>query len=221
MIGTHWRLVQRCFVPDGWLGEKLYKIIQYLYMMLLLYSNSVVLGVVMALSTRWTCLYLLIAALSAEADWRPELPGAQRLGVGEFNWFGLRLYTGHLWTVGPSLDWNQPFALELIYHRSLSKDTLVQASLEEMRRLYAGSMTPEQRTGWANAVEEAFVDVRPGMRITGLYLPGQGCRFYVDGEFRREIADPVFARLFFSIWLDPRSKDPQLRQSLLGLAGND
>lgn len=175
----------------------------------------------MAHPARWTCLCLLLTALSTAADWRTELPAAQRLGAGEFTWFGLRLYTAQLWTVGPVHDWNQPFALELLYHRSLSKDTLVQASLEEIRRLDAGSITPQQRTAWTHAIEEALVDVRPGMRITGVYLPGQGCRFYVDGKLRREIADPVFARAFFAIWLDSRARDIQLRQRLLGLAGND
>ncbi|ANC03043.1 periplasmic protein [Pseudomonas putida] len=170
---------------------------------------------------RWTCLCLLIVAFSATADWRSQLPGAQRLGAGEFTWFGLRLYTAQLWTLGPALDWNQPFALELLYHRSLSKDTLVQASLEEMHRLNASGIAPQQRPAWTQALEAAFVDVRPGMRITGLYLPGQGCRFYVEGELSREINDPAFARAFFAIWLDPRARDPQLRQRLLGLTGSE
>jgi hypothetical protein len=182
------------------------------------YPHLGVLEVNMAHSARWTCLCLLVTALSAAADWRAELSGAQRSGTGEFTWFGLRLYTAQLWIPGPAFDWSRPFALELRYHRPLSKNTLVQASLEEMRRLEAGGITPQQRTAWATALEEAFVDVRPGMRIAALYLPGQGCRFYVDGELRREIADPVFARLFFAIWLDPRARDPQLRQRLLGLA---
>lgn len=176
----------------------------------------------MAHPSRWTCLCLLLTALSSvAADWRAELPTAQRLGVGDFTWFGLHLYTARLWTVGPVQDWNQPFALELIYHRSLSKTTLVKASLEEMQRLSGGSVTPQQRATWTKAIEQAFVDVRPGMRITGLYLPGRGCRFYVDGQLSGEIADPRFARAFFAIWLDPRARDPQLRQRLLGLAGND
>ena len=180
-----------------------------------------VIEVSMAHRARWACLCLLLAAFSAVADWRADLPGAQRLGSGEFTWFGLRLYTAQLWTAGQVHDWNQPFALELLYHRSLSRGTLVQASLEEMRRLNGGSITPQQRTAWTHGLEEAFVDVHPGMRITGLYLPGQGCRFYVDDKFSREIADPVFARAFFAIWLDPGARDTQLRQRLLGLAGND
>jgi hypothetical protein len=30
------------------------------------------------------------------------------------------------------------------------------------------------------------------------------------------IDDPVFARAFFAIWLDPRTREPQLRNRLLG-----
>ena len=32
-------------------------------------------------------------------------------------------------------------------------------------------------------------------------------------------ADPLYARLFFGIWLAPQSSAPALRQSLLGLPG--
>ncbi|MGE8398333.1 MAG: chalcone isomerase family protein [Burkholderiales bacterium] len=170
---------------------------------------------------RWASLCLLMVALSTvAADWRAELPTAQPLGAGDFTWFGVRLYSARLWTVGPVQDWNQPFALELRYHRSLSKETLVDASLAEIRRLNA-NITPQKRAAWSKALEGAFVDVRPGMRITGVYLPGQGARFYVDGTLSQVIADPEFSRAFFAIWLDPRARDPQLRQRLLGRAGND
>ncbi|WP_053146891.1 chalcone isomerase family protein [Pseudomonas sp. P97.38] len=176
----------------------------------------------MAHPVRWACLCLMLTVMtSAAADWRTTLPTAQRLGQGDFTWFGLRLYTARLWTAGPVQDWNQPFALELLYHRSISRETLVQASLEEMQRLGPGSLTAQSLEAWTQAMQVAFVDVRPGMRITGLYLPGKGCRFYVDGKLSHEVADPSFARAFFAIWLDPRARDPQLRQRLLGLADND
>ncbi len=169
----------------------------------------------MGRTARWTWLCLLLTGLSEAADWRAELPAAQRLGSGEFTWFGLRLYTAQLWAAGPVQGWNRPFALELAYHRTLSRDMLVKASLEEMYRLDPDSLTPQRRAAWSQAMQQAFVDVRPGMRITGLYMPGQGCRFYVDGKLSRAIADPAFARAFFAIWLDPRARDQQLRQRLL------
>jgi hypothetical protein len=87
-----------------------------------------------------------------------------------------------------------------------------------MRRLNDGSVTPQQLASWAKIMEAAFTDVRPGMRITGLYLPQAGGRFYVDGQLTGETRDAAFAKAFFAIWLDPRARDPQLRLRLLGQA---
>ena len=164
---------------------------------------------------------LLTITQPAPADWRPALAGAQVQGSGEFTWFGLRLYTARLWSAGPVQHWREPFALELIYHRALSRDTLVQASLDEMQRLADRPLPAATLERWSQAMNQAFVDVRPGMRITGLFLPDQGCRFYVDGQLSIDIPDPEFARAFFAIWLDPRARDPQLRRSLLGLTGTE
>ncbi|MDU9391868.1 chalcone isomerase family protein [Pseudomonas sp. zfem002] len=164
---------------------------------------------------------LLAMAQSATADWRPAVPGARAVGAGEFTWFGLRLYSARTWSAVAPLDWASPFALELTYHRTLSRETLVEASLDEMRRLGGGDLSEATLERWAGLMRQAFVDVRPGMRITGVYLPGQGCRFYVDGELRRQIDEAAFARAFFAIWLDPRAREPQLRQALLGRAGAD
>jgi hypothetical protein len=178
-------------------------------------------GNAMASRSSVTRLFALIALLivlpGASAQWRTALPEARLIGEGEFRWFGLRLYDARLWSTGPVSGWDTPFALELIYHRALSRDTLVQASVEEMRRLAAGPVDEATERRWAQGMRAAFVDVQPGMRITGVYLPGQGGRFYVGDQLQHEVADPAFARAFFGIWLDPRARDPQLRERLLGL----
>lgn len=161
------------------------------------------------------CLLLLLS-LSARADWRTDLPEARMVGQGEFTWFGLRVYNARTWSAVTPLDWTRPFVLELTYHRNLSRDTLVEASLDEMRRLGGPGLTEATLARWEAGMREGFVDVSPGMRIAGVYLPGQGCRFYVDGQLRRQVDDVAFARAFFAIWLDPRARDPQLRQRLVG-----
>ncbi|MBB4862145.1 hypothetical protein HNP46_000983 [Pseudomonas nitritireducens] len=157
-------------------------------------------------------------ASTSQADWRSELPGAVMIGQGRFTWFGLTVYEARLWSAGRPVEWQQPFALELIYRRALSRDTLVQASVDEMRRL--GNHDEPLLADWAGEMRQAFVDVREGQRITGLYHPDQGCRFYVDGQFRHEVTDARFARAFFAIWLDPRTRKPELRRELLGLNGD-
>jgi len=175
----------------------------------------------MVCNRRWlarTAFCLLALVPLAAADWRSGLPGARPVGSGEFTWFGLSLYRARTWSTVTPLAWNQPFALELTYHRNLSRDTLVEASLDEMRRLQGDRLSAATLERWAGVMREAFVDVQPGMRITGVYLPGAGCRFYVDGQLRREVGDVDFARAFFAIWLDPRARDAKLRQRLSGLA---
>ncbi|WP_406821913.1 chalcone isomerase family protein [Pseudomonas sp. KnCO4] len=160
----------------------------------------------------WLALLLLLAGPVA-ADWRSAVPAAQLSGSGDFTWFGVRLYSARLWSSGPVQGGQQPFALELRYHVELSRDTLVQASLKEMRRLGAA---PQQLDAWRGWLEAAFVDVRPGQRITGVYLPGLGCRFYVDDRLHHEIGDTAFAKAFFAIWLGEGARDQQLRARLLG-----
>jgi hypothetical protein len=61
------------------------------------------------------------------------------------------------------------------------------------------------------------VDVREGDQLTGVYLPGHGARFYIGGQLLADVEDASFARAFFSIWLDPRTRDADLRAHLLGV----
>ena len=109
-----------------------------------------------------------------------------------------------------------PFALELTYHRSIERDDLVEASLKEIRRLNGDAINAAQLQRWQAQMRRAFVDVQPGERIIGVHLPDQGARFYAGTRLQHEIADPEFARAFFAIWLDPRTRNPELRARLLG-----
>lgn len=170
-----------------------------------------------ALARCMATVVLLLTGSPSWADWRSEMPGATLVGQGEFTWFGLRVYQARMWSPAAHVSWEQPFALELIYRRELSQDTLVQASLDEMRRLGGPAVDEARLAAWASEMRKAFVDVQPGQRITGLYLPGIGGRFYLDGTLRHTVADTDFARAFFAIWLDARTRHPQLRRELLGL----
>lgn len=169
------------------------------------------------LSICW--LFAMLLAGPVWADWHPALRDGRLVGSGDFTWFGVSLYTARLWSAGLPPTWDQPFALELTYHRVFSRETLVEASLKEMRRMAKAHPDESTLQRWSSEMRDAFVDVRPGMRITGLYHPGKGCTFFVDGQLRRRVEDPAFARAFFDIWLDPRTRDKQLRQRLLGMDG--
>jgi hypothetical protein len=44
-------------------------------------------------------------------------------------------------------------------------------------------------------------------------------RFWLNGQPRGELRDAEFTRLFFGIWLSPRTSQPRLREALLGSRG--
>ena len=69
---------------------------------------------------------------------------------------------------------------------------------------------------WLGEMTRIFPDVRAGDRITGVQRPGTGARFFVNGRLQGELPDSDFARLFFGIWLSPRTSEPALRAALLG-----
>ena len=72
---------------------------------------------------------------------------------------------------------------------------------------------------WLDAMRRVFPDVRAGDRIAGVYRPGSGASFFLNGRSLGSIDDPEFASAFFSIWLDARSAAPDLRAALLPDAG--
>lgn len=166
----------------------------------------------------------LLLALPWAAQARPPelgsaLPGARLQGSGRLRFFGLRVYAARLW-VSEGFEADEfarhALALELEYERELVGKLIAERSLTEMRKV--GDIPAAKAPVWLAAMEQAFPDVRAGDRITGLYRPDEGMRFFINGQSGREIRDAEFARLFVGIWLSPRSSEPALRRALLGLA---
>lgn len=143
------------------------------------------------------------------------LPQARLAGSGRLTWFGLHIYDAALYVPaqggGPLAT--QRFVLELRYARALAGRAIADTSRDEIARLGFGSAA--QRTRWHEQMRALFPDVAAERRIAGLHLPGQGARFYFDGRFLGAIDDPDFAQAFFAIWLDERSRSPELRRALL------
>lgn len=164
------------------------------------------------------CLALAGVALpgAAQGQWRDELPQARAVGGGDLRWFGLRIYHATLWSEKQPFDPAGRFALQLRYHRSISRDRLVQTSMEEIRRLGNAPRDAATLQRWEAQLREAFVDVADGDQLVGLNLPGQGLRLYDQHKLRAEISDPQLAKAFFGIWLHADSRDQNLRRQLLG-----
>jgi hypothetical protein len=144
------------------------------------------------------------------------LPAARLAGQGEYRWLMLSIYSAQLWVGAAgyrSESEAAPFLLELRYARDLEGRRIAQASAEQMEHVGAG--TAAQRLAWKERMAAIFPDVRRNDTLAGLYTPGQGVSFYLNGAPLTEVLDPAFAQAFFAIWLSPRTSAGALRTALL------
>lgn len=145
-----------------------------------------------------------------------EVPAAHLVGQGSFTRMGFHLYDAVLFSGSERVgaNWSaQPLVLDLRYARSFKSRTLVQRSLIEMTRLQVA--TDAERQHWAEQLSHILPDVSAGQHLTGVFLPGDGTRFFSDGKLIGQIAGDAFGRAFFAIWLDPRTSAPDLRAELV------
>lgn len=178
-------------------------------------------GPSMSRNTAWnTPLRLLLALLlcgaaSALARPLPSLPFEPvEVGAGTLRFMGFHLYDGRLWSPDGRWRADAPFALELIYARSFDGTDIARRSIDEIRRL--GGHDEATLARWETQLKRLFPDVKPGDRLTGVRLPGAGARFYAGDRLTGAIRDEALAEAFFGIWLDARTRAPDLRRKLLG-----
>ena len=157
----------------------------------------------------------LAAAPPPEVD--AALPQARLLGSGRLRFLAFNVYDARLWTpvaVAPEQWAATPLALELQYLRKLDGQAIAERSLQEMKR--QGEIAADTASRWLADMRRVFPNVAAGDRITGVHLPGEGARFFFNGQLKGEVRDPEFARWFFGIWLAPQTSEPAMRQQLLG-----
>jgi len=149
---------------------------------------------------------------------RPALPAASLSGQARLKFWGFDVYQATLW-VAPGFSARayeqSAFALELSYLRDFKGADIARRSVVEMRR--QAPMAQAQEADWENRMRALFPDVKAGDVITGVHQPAMGVVFWCNGRLLGEVRDPLFARLFFGIWLSPQTSEPQLRSALLAL----
>ncbi len=155
----------------------------------------------------------------AELNAFPAANNWSLMGNGALRFFGFKAYDAYLWSgeasANPLLS-KTLFALEIDYTTSIKADEIANVSLIEMARIR--SLSEVQVKSFTAELKKAFPDVKSGDKLTGVFVPKIGTRFFFNGRLTAEISDPAFGDAFFAIWLDEKTKQPGLRRSLLGNA---
>jgi len=158
------------------------------------------------------------AAAISTTEIQALLPSVRLLGSTRLRVWGFNVYDARLF-VAPgfrAVAYAQTsFALELRYLRDFTGKDIAQRSLDEMRR--AGPLTDAQANQWLREMVTAFPDVKKGDSLIGLYQPGDGVRFFLNGTPRGTVGDAAFAQRFMGIWLAPQTSEPVMRAALLAL----
>ncbi|MCU0926586.1 MAG: chalcone isomerase family protein [Hydrogenophaga sp.] len=163
-----------------------------------------------------TSLWLPVQASTAEPTALAALSGKQVLGSSLFRFWGFDVYQATL-HAGSGFDAGrfeqQRLGLALQYRRAFKGADIAKRSIDEMQAIAA--LTPQQTTEWTAAMVRAFPDVKAGDELLGVHVPGSGARFYLNGQLRSTVDDPLFSARFFGIWLSPKTSAPQLRTALI------
>ena len=149
-----------------------------------------------------------------------SLPQGNLIGKARLKVWGFEVYDARLWVPAgfdPARFGTFPLALELAYLRDFKAQDIAERSLKEMRRTQP--IGDDQAIRWQADMLRVFPDVRKGDRITGVNKPGEGAAFWVNGQASGEIRDVEFSRLFFGIWLSPKTSELPMRAALLGRSG--
>jgi hypothetical protein len=166
-------------------------------------------------SSPWACAQALVLGELGE-EWQ-RLP---LRGQAMFRFWGLEIYEASLWLpVEAGTSWStHRLVLSLLYRRNFSAQEIAQRSVQEMQR--QGPLSDAVVQQWQRQLTEALSDVRPGERLTAVYDPQKGLRFWHHAQRMRlcgQIDDRALAHKFLGIWLSESTSAPALRQALLGL----
>jgi hypothetical protein len=162
-----------------------------------------------------------VKAAPVPAEITQYVNDARRLGQSRLVVFGFNIYDAKLWAPenfsAPNFA-SEAFALELRYLRNFSGVSIAERSLKEMRKL--GQVDDERAAQWLAQMKRTFPDVKKGDQLIGIHKPDGTASFILNGKPLGEVRDMEFTRLFFSIWLSPRTSEPKMRRELIGAASS-
>lgn len=151
------------------------------------------------------------------ADVAHAINGVKSLGQSRLVVYGFNIYDAKLWS-GENFSaanyTRELFALELRYLRNFNGAMIAERSLKEMRRL--NPVSDEKAAQWLESMKRTFPDVKKGDQLIGIHRPEGSASFILNGKPIGEVRDEEFARLFFGIWLNPKTSEPKMRSELIG-----
>lgn len=135
---------------------------------------------------------------------------------GTLDVYDLFLYGTSGITIGQENYKSSPLILKLVYNVNLDGKDIADRSKKEM--IHIGHPDNKELKGWHKKMLKIFPKIKKGDSLTGVFDPKKGTEFY-NKNWKKigKISDPAFGHYFFGIWLDEKTSEPDLRNTLLGI----
>ena len=162
---------------------------------------------------------LFVTPIGAQADWQTRYPDLQVVGTGVLKVFFMDIYSLTLYSKQRDYSGSDRFALEFDYKKSVSKNTIIDASMNEL------SKTPNVRSveinAWKQILEKGISDMQAGEKASVVFSRSGNVEFWSENSEPISFQNLKFAENFAAIWLGPQTSHPKLRLALLGKNAQD
>ena len=157
---------------------------------------------------------LFVTPMGAQADWKTRYPDLQVVGTGVLKVFFMEIYSLTLHSKERNYSVSDHFALEFDYKKSVSKKTIVDASMDELAK--APNVGSVEIKAWKQILEKGISDMQTGEKASVVFSKTGDVEFWVENQEPISFKDLKFAENFAAIWLGPQTSHPKLRLALLG-----
>jgi len=162
---------------------------------------------------------LLIAARPAYAasgvdSWRSQFPDMKFVGSGVLTMLFMDIYQLNLYANEGRYSQRNDFVLEFEYLKPVSKNTIIDASINELTK--SDNVTSTEIKFWKRILDKGIVDMDAGEVASMSFTKTGIVTFYLADSSTVSFEAPKFAKSFSSIWLGENTSHPRLRQRLLG-----
>ena len=159
-------------------------------------------------------LALLFLLMLHPATWG-QAPNLQMVGEARLRFMFWPVYDSRLYSLGGDYRQGQrPLRFEIQYLRNVDAKDLVARTRDEWERQQPLSMIEQT---WLQELLRLWPDVAENDVLAMVIDEQGGSTFLLNGWSLGTIGDPAFGERFLGIWLSPKTSQPELRRSLLGM----
>ena len=135
--------------------------------------------------------------------------------IGEANYSFLlwNIYDAQLYSSAKSFNKDR-FALLLRYNKKISKERLVNETIDDMKE--QKTLSKNQIDSWTRIFSNIYTNTQIGSRFLAIKMAEDKSIFFYNEKKIYESSDKDFLYLFFNIWLRKDSKNPSFSKKLLG-----